>query len=43
VTALVHHGIQFVQVDKINCELRIVGSDDAGIFLWASSPSTTSP
>jgi hypothetical protein len=38
VTALVHHGIQFVQVDKINCELRIVGSDDAGIFLWASSP-----
>jgi hypothetical protein len=28
VTALVHHGIQFAQVDKINCELRIVGSDD---------------
>ena len=35
-TALVHHGIQFVQVDKIDCELRIVGSDDADTLLAAT-------
>ena len=35
-TARVRHGIQFVQLDKINSELRVVGSDDAGIFLWAA-------
>ena len=34
--ARVRHGIQLVQVDDINCELRIVGSDDAGTFLWAA-------
>jgi hypothetical protein len=35
-TEYVRHGIQFVEVDKVNSELRVVGSDDAGIFLWAA-------
>lgn len=34
-TARVRHGIQFVEVDEVNGELRVVGSYDAGLFLWA--------
>jgi hypothetical protein len=34
--ARVRHGIQFVQLGKIKSELRVVGSDDAGMFLWAA-------
>jgi hypothetical protein len=32
----VRHGIQFVQLDPINSELRVIGDDEAGMFLWAA-------
>ena len=30
------YGIQYVEIDQLSSELRIVGSDDPGLFLWAA-------
>ena len=32
----IKQGIQFVQTDQINGELRIIGEDDAASLLWAA-------
>ncbi len=34
--ARVPHGIQFVELDHINGELRVTGDDDAALLLWAA-------
>jgi len=32
----IKQGIQFIQTDQINGELRIIGEDDAASLLWAA-------
>ena len=32
----VRHGIQFIELDQMNSELRVTGDDDAAILLWAA-------
>ena len=32
----VRQGIQFIQQDEINGELRVTGDDDAALLLWAA-------
>lgn len=31
----IKRGIQFIQTDQINGELRVIGEDDAACLLWA--------
>jgi hypothetical protein len=32
----IKQGIQFIQTDQINGELRVIGEDDAASLLWAA-------
>jgi transcriptional regulator with XRE-family HTH domain len=36
VLQLIRQGLQFIQLDQINGELRITGDDDAALLLWAA-------